>query len=67
MTQAKPLFSAFGIEIEYMIVDRETLSVLPVADKVLAAAAGKEGAGDADMSRPSMRLPSATLSGRTAK
>jgi glutamate---cysteine ligase / carboxylate-amine ligase len=49
MTQAKPLFSAFGIEIEYMIVDRETLSVLPVADKVLAAAAGKEGAGDADM------------------
>jgi gamma-glutamyl:cysteine ligase YbdK (ATP-grasp superfamily) len=49
MTLARPLFSAFGIEIEYMIVDRETLSVLPVADKVLAAAAGKEGAADADM------------------
>lgn len=49
MNDAKPLFSAFGIEIEYMIVDRETLSVLPVADKVLAAAAGKEGASDADM------------------
>ncbi|MGD9608666.1 MAG: glutamate-cysteine ligase family protein [Desulfovibrionaceae bacterium] len=49
MSQAKPLFSAFGIEIEYMIVDRETLAVLPVADKVLAAAAGKEGAADADM------------------
>ena len=49
MSQAKPLFSAFGIEIEYMIVDRETLAVLPVADKVLAAAAGKEGAADVDM------------------
>jgi gamma-glutamyl:cysteine ligase YbdK (ATP-grasp superfamily) len=49
MSQAKPLFSAFGIEIEYMIVDRETLSVLPVADKVLAAAAGKAGAADVDM------------------
>jgi glutamate---cysteine ligase / carboxylate-amine ligase len=49
MSQAKPLFSAFGIEIEYMIVDRETLSVLPVADKVLAAAAGQTEAADVDM------------------
>ena len=49
MSAAKPLFSAFGIEIEYMIVDRETLAVLPVADKVLATAAGKPGAADADM------------------
>jgi len=49
MSQARSLFSAFGIEIEYMIVDRETLAVLPVADKVLATAAGQEGAGDADM------------------
>lgn len=49
MSLARPLFSAFGIEIEYMIVDRETLSVLPVADKVLAAAAGKEDAADVDM------------------
>jgi len=49
MNAAKPLFSAFGVEIEYMIVDRESLSVLPVADKVLATAAGRDGAGDADM------------------
>jgi len=49
MNAAKPLFSAFGIEIEYMIVDRETLAVLPVADKVLEAAAGKPGAADVDM------------------
>ena len=39
MTKARPLFSAFGIEIEYMIVDRETLAVRPIADKLLAAAA----------------------------
>jgi glutamate---cysteine ligase / carboxylate-amine ligase len=49
MSQVRHLFSAFGIEIEYMIVDRETLSVLPVADKVLAAAAGKEGAAEVNM------------------
>lgn len=35
------LFEAIGIELEYMIVDRRTLSVLPVADKVLAEAAGE--------------------------
>ncbi|MFP5257516.1 MAG: glutamate-cysteine ligase family protein [Acidobacteriota bacterium] len=49
MIKARPLFSAFGIEIEYMIVDRETLAVKPVADALLAAAAGREGAGDAVM------------------
>ncbi|OLN29248.1 hypothetical protein DVDV_1246 [Desulfovibrio sp. DV] len=49
MTKARPLFSAFGIEIEYMIVDRETLDVKPVADALLAAAAGQEGACDAVM------------------
>lgn len=35
------LFEAIGIEMEYMIVDQRTLSVLPIADKVLAAAAGE--------------------------
>ncbi|MCJ8502646.1 carboxylate-amine ligase [Desulfatitalea alkaliphila] len=35
------LFDAIGIELEYMIVDRDTLAVLPVADRILAAAAGK--------------------------
>ncbi|MFU2207383.1 carboxylate-amine ligase [Solidesulfovibrio sp. C21] len=49
MSRAKPLFSAYGIEIEYMIVDRETLAVLPVADKLLAAAAKEEKASDVDM------------------
>lgn len=29
-------FSGYGIEIEYMIVDRDTLNVAPVADKLLA-------------------------------
>jgi len=26
-------FAGYGIELEYMLVDRETLSVLPVADE----------------------------------
>jgi carboxylate-amine ligase len=30
-----PAFSAYGIELEYMIVDRETLAVRPLADAVL--------------------------------
>lgn len=35
-----PLFAVYGIEIEYMIVDRERLAVLPVADQVLKKVAG---------------------------
>ncbi|MDP1560468.1 MAG: glutamate-cysteine ligase family protein [Pirellulaceae bacterium] len=35
------LFEVFGIELEYMIVDRATLSVLPIADKLLTRAAGE--------------------------
>ena len=35
------LFQAVGIELEYMIVAHDTLSVLPVSDKILAAAAGE--------------------------
>ncbi len=34
-----PLFEGLGVELEYMIVDRETLSVLPVADELLRAVA----------------------------
>ncbi len=34
------LFEAFGIEIEYMIVDAETLAVRPIADELLKAVAG---------------------------
>jgi gamma-glutamyl:cysteine ligase YbdK (ATP-grasp superfamily) len=35
------LFEGYGIELEYAIVDRETLEVRPFADRVLAAAAGE--------------------------
>jgi gamma-glutamyl:cysteine ligase YbdK (ATP-grasp superfamily) len=35
------LFQGYGVELEYMIVDRETLSVLPVTDAVLKAASGR--------------------------
>lgn len=37
------LFEAFGIELEYMIVDRDTLSVRPIADLLLRAADGGAG------------------------
>ena len=33
-------FAGYGIELEYMIVDRRTLAVMPIADSVLFAAAG---------------------------
>ncbi|MGE5027483.1 MAG: glutamate-cysteine ligase family protein, partial [Betaproteobacteria bacterium] len=33
-------FTGYGIELEYMIVDRQTLSVLPIADALLQQAAG---------------------------
>lgn len=35
------LFEGFGVEIEYMIVERDTLAVLPVADRLLASVAGE--------------------------
>lgn len=34
------LFQAYGIELEYMIVDRETLSVKPVADELIKSETG---------------------------
>jgi carboxylate-amine ligase len=34
------LFEVYGIEVEYMIVDRETLAVRPIADEVLKGLAG---------------------------
>ena len=34
------LFDAFGIELEYMIVDRESLAVKPIADRVLVDESG---------------------------
>jgi gamma-glutamyl:cysteine ligase YbdK (ATP-grasp superfamily) len=36
-----PAFSAFGIELEYMIVERGTLDVRPYADRLLHALAGR--------------------------
>jgi gamma-glutamyl:cysteine ligase YbdK (ATP-grasp superfamily) len=35
------LFEAYGVELEYMIVDWESLAALPVADRVLEALAGE--------------------------
>jgi len=35
MTAALPAFTGYGIELEYMIVDRKTLSVAPIADELL--------------------------------
>ena len=42
MTTRAPLaaFAGYGIEIEYAIVDRETLNVMPIADRLIEAAAG---------------------------
>jgi len=36
------LFEGYGIELEYMLVDRQTLAVAPVCDRILAAEAGEE-------------------------
>jgi len=44
-TPALHAFAGYGIELEYMIVDRQTLSVMPIADGLLRAAAG-EGASE---------------------
>ncbi len=43
MTKAEHLrlFEAHGVEIEYMIVDRRTLDVAPIADRLLVDAAGE--------------------------
>lgn len=37
-----PAFAACGIELEYMIVDRDSLAVRPIADRFLADFAGEE-------------------------
>ncbi|MEJ2491706.1 MAG: glutamate-cysteine ligase family protein, partial [Desulfuromonadales bacterium] len=43
MTASRPLglFDGFGIELEYMIVDRDTLAVLPIADRLLQSPTGE--------------------------
>lgn len=35
------LFECYGVELEYMIVDRETLDVRPLCDRVIEAASGE--------------------------
>ncbi len=40
-TAAAGLFTLYGVELEYMIVDAATLAVRPVADELLTAAAGE--------------------------
>lgn len=47
MSEPFHLFEAFGVELEYMIVDARTLCVRPIADKLLEAVAGA-GASDFD-------------------
>lgn len=41
MTPPLHLFEAFGIELEYMIVERETLNVLPCCDELMRAVTGR--------------------------
>src|SRR5688572_29336199 len=37
------LFQAYGVELEYMIVDRDTLSIKPIADELLKSELGSYG------------------------
>jgi len=41
---ALPAFAGYGIELEYMIVDRRSLAVRPIADQLLRALAGHDTA-----------------------
>src|SRR5438477_337910 len=43
-SRALPAFSAYGIELEYMIVGRSTLAVRPIADELLRRMAGHDTA-----------------------
>lgn len=36
-----PLFSAYGVELEYMIVNRDNLAVYPISDQLIHEVAGK--------------------------
>lgn len=55
MTLGKPpltAFSAYGIELEYMIVDRDSLAVMPIADELLKKAAASDApAAEVDRGR----------------
>ncbi len=45
------LFEGYGIELEYMIVDRQTLAVRPICDQVLALLAGGETVNEVSLGR----------------
>ncbi len=52
------LFEAFGIELEYMIVDRTSLAVRPIADRLLAAASKAAASEARSEAKPSeVRAP----------
>lgn len=40
------LFAAYGVELEYMIVQRDTLAISPIADLILEKLTGQLGLGD---------------------
>ena len=42
-TNNHSLFSVFGIEIEYMLVNKTTLSIQPIADEVIKSISGAYG------------------------
>jgi carboxylate-amine ligase len=48
MTTRYHLFERFGVELEYMIVERDTLAIVPIADRLLAHVAG-EITGEVDV------------------
>lgn len=41
MKKCLPLFSAYGVELEYMIVNRDNLSIAPISDQLIHDVAGK--------------------------
>lgn len=41
MSTQRPLFSAYGVELEYMIVDADTLDVKPICDQVMHDVSGE--------------------------
>jgi gamma-glutamyl:cysteine ligase YbdK (ATP-grasp superfamily) len=57
MTAGYHLFERFGVELEYMIVERESLAVLPVADQVLYAVAEEHWQQAASGTQRSGRSP----------
>lgn len=41
MKKKLPLFSAYGVELEYMIVDKDQLSIMPISDRLIYDVAGE--------------------------